>query len=48
MSDGTITDNQRRHFIGVNLIDLTLAPAANLLLNRSAKGCCRYWGLRNV
>ncbi|MEI6334027.1 MAG: high-potential iron-sulfur protein [Methylococcaceae bacterium] len=37
MSDSTITDNQRRRFIRVSLIGLTLAPAANLLLNRRAE-----------
>ena len=37
MSDSTITDIQRRRFIRVSLIGLTLAPAANLLLNQRAE-----------
>jgi hypothetical protein len=37
MSDSTITDNQRRRFIRVSLIGLTLAPATTLLLNRRAE-----------
>jgi hypothetical protein len=37
MSDSTITSNQRRRFIRVSLIGLTLAPAANLLLNQRAE-----------
>ena len=37
MYDDTITDNQRRRFMRVSLIGLTLAPVANLLLNRSAE-----------
>ena len=37
MSDETITNNNRRRFIKVSLIGLTLAPAGNLLLSQSAE-----------
>ena len=33
----TITDNDRRRFVKISMIGLTLAPVANLLLNRNAE-----------
>lgn len=37
MSDAIITNNNRRRFIKVSLIGLTLAPVGNLLLSQNAE-----------
>ena len=37
MSDETITNNNRRRFIKVGFIGLTLAPVGNILLSQSAE-----------